>query len=70
MPNMDGMTLVRTVRRQAPALPILMVSVHRAARADALSADANWFLGKEQLAQRMPDLLERYAGTGIDPDQD
>ena len=70
MPNLDGMGLVREVRRHAPALPILMVSVHRAAKTDALAAGANWFLGKEQLAERMPDLLRRYTGTGIDPGED
>ena len=57
MPHMDGPTLTRNVRQQAPELPILMVSVNPEARADAVAAGASWFLTKEQIMDDLPPLL-------------
>ena len=65
MPNLNGNGLIRKVREQNPDLPILMVSVNPKARADAMSAGANWFLTKEQIMERMPPLLLRYAGRDV-----
>ena len=64
MPRLDGLGLVRTVREHAPTLPILMVSVKPEAEADAVTAGASWFLLKEQIMERMPPLLLRYAEPG------
>ena len=61
MPHVDGATLIRQVRAQAPQLPILMVSVHPDAKADAMAAGANWFLTKVQINEHLPELLIEYA---------
>ncbi len=64
MPNMDGATLIRTLRKEAPDLPILMVSVHPSARVDAMEAGATWFLTKEQIMERMPAILREHTRGG------
>ncbi len=63
MPRMDGMTLVRRVRETAPNLPTLMVSVNADARTDALAAGATWFLSKEEIGARLPELLRGHASS-------
>ena len=57
MPHMDGAALIHELRACAPDLPILMISVHPEAKADAMAAGANWFLSKEQIMEKMPPLL-------------
>ncbi len=64
MPNLNGMDLIRCMREQTPALPILMVSVKPAAEADAMAAGANWFLTKTQIMEHMPGLLLAAAAKG------
>ena len=64
MPRMDGAELIRTLRPQAPDLPILMVSIHPSAKADALAAGATWFLTKEQIMEHMPPLLRGHTRGG------
>ena len=61
MPRMDGMGLIRAVRRVSPQLPILMVSVKPEAKTDAMEAGANWFLTKDQIMDQLPPLLLRHA---------
>ncbi len=66
MPHMNGAELIRELRRQAPKLPIVMISIDTAAKSDAESAGATWFLTKEQLMERLPPLLRgalRISGT-------
>ena len=60
MPRMDGPTLVRLVRAQAPGLPIVMVSVKPEVKGEALAAGANWFLAKDQITEHLPGLLRQY----------
>ena len=60
MPNMDGMTLIRHVRKKAPELPILMVSVKPEAETDAFAAGANWFLRKDSIFDQMSALLRQH----------
>ena len=64
MPHLDGMGLIQRIRRESPALPILMVSVHPEARADAMAAGADWFLSKNQIMEEMPPLLYRCLRPG------
>ncbi len=64
MPHMNGMDLIRIVRRQQPGLPIVMVSAHPDAEEDAMAAGANWFLPKEQITRRLPTLLLEHATVG------
>ena len=64
MPHMDGPTLVRQVRAQAPDLPILMVSIKPEVKMEAMAAGANWFLAKEQLMEHLPTLLRRNVSPG------
>ena len=63
MPEMDGLTFVRTVRGQDPTLPILMVTTH-AAKEDilqALEAGVNTYVVKpftqESLKAKIDSLL-------------
>ena len=68
MPHMNGPELTRELRRQAPALPILMISVDASAKPDAESAGATWFLTKEQLMEHLPPILlgaPRVNGTSV-----
>lgn len=60
MPHMDGATLIRQVRAQAPTLPILMISVKPEAKPEALAAGANWFLAKDQIMEHLPALLRQH----------
>ena len=57
MPHLDGMELIKQVRKHAPGLPIVMVSAHPEARSDAMAAGANWFLTKDQIPLQLPALL-------------
>ena len=57
MPRMNGMDLIKELHGHAPDLPIVMISVNPAAKADAEAAGANWFLTKQQLMEGMPRLL-------------
>ena len=68
MPHLDGPSLIRRVRLTAPDLPVTMVSSTMGARAEAMAAGANWFLGKEQIMEHLPRLLLRYAFEGAKPD--
>ncbi len=61
MPGLDGSGLIRELRQHDPDLPILMVSVHPEARADAMNAGANWFLSKNQIMEEMPPILRQHA---------
>ena len=61
MPHMNGMTLIREVRKQVPDLPVLMISIDPDAKSDAMAAGADWFLTKEELMERMPPLLLHHA---------
>ena len=67
MPHLDGEGLIRTLRPAAPDLPILMVSVKPEAKADAMSAGANWFLTKEQIVEWMPPLLLQHVRANGGP---
>ena len=60
MPRMDGPTLVRLVRAQAPSLPIVIVSVKPEVKGEALAAGANWFLAKDQITEHLPGLLRQH----------
>ena len=64
MPHMDGMDLIRQVRKHAPELPILMVSIKPEAKVDAMAAGATWFLHKEQIMEEMPRLLVVHCTKG------
>ena len=64
MPRLDGMGLIERVRQKMPHLPILMVSAHPEARADAVAAGADWFLSKNQIMEEMPPILLQYARVG------
>ncbi len=57
MPRMGGIELIHELRLYAPDLPIVMISVHPEAKAEALAAGADWFLTKVQIMEFMPGLL-------------
>ena len=62
MPHLDGPTLIRLVRLEAPDLPIVMVSTKSWERFDAMEAGADWFLMKAQIMEGLPPLLLQCAG--------
>ena len=61
MPHLDGPSLVRRVRQEAPDLPILAISTNGEEKLEAMAAGANWFMTKEQIMERLPRLLRQYA---------
>ncbi len=65
MPHMNGPSLMRHVREEAPTLPIVAISTDANERGEALSAGANWFLMKEDIMEFLPRLLLSYAGFGV-----
>ena len=69
MPKMDGAALIRTLRQENADLPILMVSIHPSAEADAKAAGATWFLTKEQIMERMPPILREHTHGGTGPEE-
>ena len=64
MPRLDGPSLMRQVRQEAPDLPIVAISTNAEERLDAMAAGANWFMTKEQIMERLPKLLRLYAVDG------
>ena len=68
MPGMDGLELLREIRRRRPGLPVLMVTAYgddeRRRRADELGANA--FLAKpvdfDQLKQQLLELMPGSPG--------
>ena len=65
MPHMDGPSLMRHIRQEAPDLPILAISTNAGEKLDAMAAGANWFMTKEQIMERLPRLLRHCAADRI-----
>ncbi|WP_257305122.1 response regulator [Geothrix campi] len=64
MPEMDGLTFVRTVRGQDPTLPILMVTTH-AAKEDilqALEAGVNTYVVKPFTQESLKAKIDSLVG--------
>ena len=70
MPHMNGPSLIRHVRDEAPDLPIVGISMEEADRRSAMNAGANWFLMKAQIMEYLPSLLMRYVVGAATPEAD
>lgn len=64
MPEMDGLTLVRTVGREQPMLPVILITAHGsgALALEALEQGAASYVPKAQLADRLLDTVRRTLG--------
>ena len=62
MPGMDGLTLIRQVRRHAATLPIWMVANEPEVDRAAQAAGATGSLRQEDIATRLPALLQQHVG--------
>ncbi len=60
MPGMDGLTLIRQVRRRTATLPIWMIANEPEAERDALVAGATGFLRNETITTNLPSLLRQH----------
>jgi len=71
MQDVDGMELIRQVKKQKPALPILVLSMHNAGKiaAAALKAGASGYLTKDSDPDRLVEAIHKVASGGryIDP---
>src|SRR5437899_2992366 len=66
MPGRDGVELVREIRRQHPARPILILSVfpEEAHATQALKAGAAGYLNKESACDELTSAVRKVAGGG------
>ena len=60
MPGMDGLTLIRQVRRRSATLPVWMIANEPEAERDALVAGATGFLRNETVTTDLPALLRQH----------
>lgn len=66
MPGMNGIELVRTLRRRGHGLPVLMLSMHaeEAYAMSAFKAGATGYITKDRAAEDLVDALRAVAGGG------
>jgi len=67
MPGLSGIDLIRRVRREKPALPLLVLSMHgeRQYAARAMKAGAAGYLNKDSAAEQLVDALRKVAAGGV-----
>ena len=67
MPGLSGIDLIRRVRLEKPALPLLVLSMHgeRQYAARAMKAGASGYLNKDSAAEQLVDALRKVAGGGV-----
>jgi CheY-like chemotaxis protein/anti-sigma regulatory factor (Ser/Thr protein kinase) len=63
MPEMDGLELVRTVRRRFPEIPVILMTAYgdESIAVDAMEAGAASYVPKAQKAERLMAAVERVA---------
>jgi DNA-binding NarL/FixJ family response regulator len=67
MPGLSGIDLIRRLRLEKPALPLLVLSMHgeRQYAARAMKAGASGYLNKDSAAEQLVDALRKVAGGGL-----
>ena len=67
LPTMDGLTVLKEVRRLAPTLPCIVVSgqIGEEAAVEALRAGAKDFVSKSRMARLIPAIRREVAESGI-----
>jgi CheY-like chemotaxis protein len=63
MPDMDGPTLIRTLREQKYAIPIIMVSGSEEARGMAEAAGVDYFVPKSAVVTALPEAIRALLDT-------
>jgi two-component system nitrate/nitrite response regulator NarL len=61
MPDMDGLCATRLIRERHPGVRIIILSMHPAARADALAAGADAFVSKGEGTERLLGLVNDFS---------
>jgi CheY-like chemotaxis protein len=61
MPRLDGPALIRQLREENVTIPIIAVSMDPRAEAGARQAGTTAFLAKEEIFERLPELLRAYS---------
>jgi DNA-binding NarL/FixJ family response regulator len=67
MPGLSGIDLIKRIRLEKPALPLLVLSMHaeRQYAARALKAGAAGYLNKDSAAELLVGALRKVAGGGM-----
>jgi len=67
MPEMDGLSLVRSVRRRFPTIPVVLMTAHGSEQlaVEALVAGAADYIPKHRLAHDLARAIESLLTTGI-----
>lgn len=67
MPGLSGIDLIRRLRLEKPALPLLVLSMHgeRQYAARAMKAGASGYLNKDSAAEQLVDALRKVAAGGV-----
>jgi len=62
MPEMDGIEATRAIKRQAPHIKVLVLSMYAEYRTDALAAGADMFMTKGEAPEHLLDALTTMSG--------
>jgi CheY-like chemotaxis protein len=62
LPDIDGVDLVREIRRRYPELDIVVVTAYHERRGEAIRAGATAFVGKPFDPEHIVKLVEQHAG--------
>ncbi len=67
MPNLDGLTLLRGIRRKDAAIPVLLIvaEAQRTHMVDAIRAGCSDYLVKPFASEALRDKLEKWVGACV-----
>jgi DNA-binding response OmpR family regulator len=64
LPDLDGVDLVRELRRRAPSVGIVVITAYHERRGEAMAAGASAFLGKPFAPELIVQIVERHDRKG------
>lgn len=64
LPDVDGVQLLRELRRRNPALSVVVVTAYHERRGEALAAGASAFLGKPFDPEQIVEIVARHGANG------
>jgi DNA-binding NarL/FixJ family response regulator len=62
MPQMDGIDLVRALKKEANQVPVIMISSHSVAREEGTAAGVSAFVDKADLVKGLTKTMEKLLG--------
>ncbi|MEX2287010.1 MAG: response regulator [Planctomycetaceae bacterium] len=67
MPTLDGLSLLRTIRRRDAAIPVLLIvaEAQRTQMVDAIRAGCSDYLVKPFASEALSDKLEKWVGARV-----